>query len=154
MVQLKETRDIELLAALNEEVQQLHHRMHPHIFKSFDHKAIAAALRLFFEDRSCRAFVAWAGDKAAGYIITFVKQVKENAFHYSRCYVYVDQVAVLEQFQKQGVGELLLLKAEEIAKELSIDTLELDHWTSNIVAAAYFRKQGYELRKERLGRQL
>ena len=154
MIQLKETRDIELLAALNDEVQQLHHRMHPHIFKPFDHKTIAGALRLFFEDKSCRAFVAWQGDKAAGYIIIFVKQVEENAFHHGRRFMYVDQIAVLEQFQKQGVGEALLKKAEEIAKKLSIDTLELDHWASNIVAAAYFRKQGYELCKERLSRKL
>lgn len=150
MIQVKETKDHELLAALNEEVQDLHHRMHPEIFKPFNRGAVAGALRLFVAKEDCRAYVAWKGEEAVGYVILCVKETGDNAFHYSARTMYVDQVGVPVRYRKQGVGAALLHKAEELAKELVINCIELEHWTANATAAAYFRKQGYKLCREKL----
>jgi ribosomal protein S18 acetylase RimI-like enzyme len=150
MISIVETRDHELVASLAEGVQDLHYRLHPEIFKPFDKEGIVAAVKGFFADETCRAYVAYDGNTAAGYVIAYIREAKENAFHYTIRSVYVDQIAVLQQHQRTGAGRMLLEAVERLAREHSITKLELDHWTSNAVAASYFRKNGYSLRKERL----
>lgn len=86
---------------------------------------------------------AQRGDKAIGSAVMVVKEVAENAFHYQYKRLYIDQISVLAEYQKTGAGKLLLTKAEELARELSIHRLELDNWTANTVAADYFNKNGY-----------
>jgi len=49
-----------------------------------------------------------------------------------------------------GAGSLLMQQAELLAGENNISRIELDHWSANTVAAAFFRKNGYKLYKERL----
>lgn len=85
-----------------------------------------------------------------GYCIFMVRAAKENPFMYKRTSVYIDQVCVLKEYQKTGAGKLLLQKVEEVARHLSINKIELDHWSANTIAAAYFRKNGYNLYREQL----
>lgn len=150
MITVSETKDHELIASLAEGVQNLHCQMHPHIFKPYDKAAVTMAVQQFLEDPACRAYVAMEGTIPVGYAIFVVKEVKENAFHYNISTIYIDQVAVLKEYQNSGAGKLLLNEAEKLADTLSIKKLELDHWTANTVAARYFRKNGYALYKERL----
>jgi len=150
MIQVIETKDHELLAALNEEVQNLHFRMHPDLFKPFDKVAVSEAFSSFLAKDNCRAYVALKGGEAVGYIILFVNEGADNAFKYAERILYIDQVGVKEAYKKQGIANMLMEQAEALAKELSISKLELDHWSINEVAAAYFRNRGYTLCKERL----
>lgn len=150
MITISENRDACLIASLNADVQNLHAALHPELFKPFDQTAMEAALALFLEDPNCRVYVAHAGEQAVGYVLLLVREVPENAFHYRLHSIYVDQLSVLPEFRRSGAGQLLLEAAESLARELSIHRLELDHWSSNGLAAAYFRKQGYQLCKERL----
>lgn len=150
MISIARTNDHELLAALNEEVQDLHFRMHPELFKPFDKEAISAAFRTLLTKESCYAYVAMKGGEPAGYMILFLNEGTENAFKYAERSLYIDQVGVKTAFQKQGIGAMLLEQAEALAAQLSISKLELDHWSLNEVAASSFRARGYTLCKERL----
>ena len=150
MITVSQTKDHELIAALNEEVQNLHHALHPAIFKRFDKEATTAAIKDFMTDANCMAYTVGEGEIIMGYAIFMVKEAKENAFHYTIRTLYIDQICVLQQYRRSGAGALLMQQAEQVAKELSISRLELDHWSANTVAAAYFRKNGYTLCKERL----
>lgn len=144
------TNDHELIAGLNEQVQNLHNTMHPGIFKPFDRVATTSAIRDFMADAHCRAYIVEDGGVIMGYAIFMIKEIKENAFHYSMRTLYIDQICVLQEHRKSGSGALLMQQAERLAKELSITRLELDHWSANTVAAAFFRKNGYTICKERL----
>jgi ribosomal protein S18 acetylase RimI-like enzyme len=64
--------------------------------------------------------------------------------------IYIDQIAVLSQYQMTGAGRLLMEQAEKLAKEHSITHLTLEHWTDNTIAASYFRKKGFAPYRERL----
>ena len=141
-----------LVASLNEEVQNLHHSMHPEIFKPFDKAAITEAVKVFIAADNCQAYIAWKGEEPVGYMILFVRETGDNAFHYNIRSVYIDQIGVPRRCQKLGIGKLLLERAELVARDNGIQRIELDHWSANIAAAAYFRKSGYVLCKERLCR--
>lgn len=150
MITISETKDHQLIASLNEEVQNLHAQLHPDMFKTYNQAEMTAALSGFFTDANCHAYIAYKDGVPAGYAICFIREAKENAFHYDIRTLYIDQVAVLSQYRRDGISQLLMEQAEKLAKENGISKIELDHWTANTVAAKYFRKNGYALYKERL----
>lgn len=143
MITIAETKDAGLLALLNEEVQTLHHNMHPAIFKPFNRDEIAKAFSSQLSDPACTAYIASNGETPVGYAIFLIKEPVENPFKFKRRTLYIDQVGVLENHRRAGVGRMLLSKAEQLASELSISTIELDHWTTNLNAASFFEKSGY-----------
>lgn len=154
MITLQATADHGLIAQLNEEVQQLHVRLHPEVFKPYDKSSIAPALEKMMANPDCYAFVASLGEIPVGYLVMMVKRIPESAFTFARESLYIDQIGVLNDHRKTGVGSSLLEKAEQFAKELGISRIELDHWTMNTVAATYFRSKGYTLYREQLSKQI
>ncbi len=150
MISIVETKDYKIISKLNEEVQNLHARLHPEVFKAYNNEAIELEFKNFLSDPNCKCFLAKNDESAIGYIFCFIRAINENAFHYSFKTIYIDQLTVLEKYRRSGVGKLLLEQVEHLAKEHSIEKIELDHWSSNDVAARYFRKNGYQLYKERL----
>jgi ribosomal protein S18 acetylase RimI-like enzyme len=150
MITIQPTKDHKAIAALNEEVQNLHARIHPDLFKPHNPTAMEAALQVMLSDANSRCYLARENGLDVGYALFFIKEIKENAFHYAINTLYIDQISVLSSHRKSGVGALLMQQAEKLAAENSIRRIELDHWSANTVAASYFRKNGYSLCKERL----
>ena len=150
MITISETKDAKLIARLSEEVFNLHASLHPKIFKQHNQAAVEKTLEFFFADPSCRGFVAKQGGVEIGYAVFLIKEAEETDFLHKRKLLYIDQICVLEKYQRTGAGKLLMEQAEKLAKENSIDRITLDHWTSNVEAASYFRKKGYSPYREML----
>jgi ribosomal protein S18 acetylase RimI-like enzyme len=154
MLTLSPTRDHKLLAALNEQVQNLHHQLHPERFKPYDRAAVEAAMETQLADPSCVAYVVWEHELPIGYAICLTKTTRETAFTYPVRSLYVDQICVLGTHRKSGAGSLLMQQAEKLAQDLGLQRIELDHWSTNAVAAAFFRRKGYSLYREMLYKQI
>lgn len=150
MLTLTETRDFKTIAALNEDVQNLHARLHPEMFKPYNRAEMEKALEHFLADPNCHCYLVCQDGAAIGYAVFFIKEAKENAFHYTIRTLCIDQISVLPGHRGTGAGQLLMQKAEQLAQAHQIHKIELDHWSANVVAAAFFRKNGYRLYKERL----
>lgn len=143
MITLAPTRDAQLLALLNKDVQDLHHRLQPHIFKPWDQDSIASALKTMLQSADLLAFVAKVDGQHAGYILLKVIEKDENAFAYADRMIYIDQISVKNEFRGQGIGRILVEKAFEVAREEGITKIQLDHWTNNEGARAFFGKNGF-----------
>ncbi|MES2513749.1 MAG: GNAT family N-acetyltransferase [Bacteroidota bacterium] len=150
MITVVETRDYKLIAALNEEVQNLHASLHPEMFKPFVKSDMEKALENYLNEPNAYGYLVQKDGIAIGCAVFFIREAKENAFHYTIKTLYVDQISVLTKHQRTGAGKMLMDQAEKLAKEKSIQKIELDHWSANVVAASYFRKSGYKLYRERL----
>lgn len=143
MIAIEETRDSMLLALLNKDVQNLHHQMQPRIFKPWDQQAIAADFKRMLRNSELRAFVAKSEDQFLGYILLKVTEKIENAFVYRDRFVYIDQISVKPESRGQGIGQLLMGKAFQVARKEGIEKIRLDHWTDNLAARDFFLKQGF-----------
>lgn len=150
MITLQPTDDYRLIASLNEEVQELHARLYPQIFKPYNDVGIEHALKKMIGGLNCYAFVAFQDETPIGYMVLLIKEQPESAFTFARESLYIDQIGVLSEYQKTGVGSLMMERAERLAKELDMNRVELDHWTANTVAADYFRTRGYTMYREQL----
>lgn len=56
----------------------------------------------------------------------------------------ITNIAVLPSYRGQKLGDLLLTKAKEIAKEKGADVLSLEVRVSNYVAQSLYRKHGFQ----------
>ncbi len=149
-MEIIESKNFGLIASLVEEVQSLHAGLLPSVYKSFQLEPIREMMTQLLSDEKSRVFVAQESGEAIGYIMVLIKDVPENAFHYAYKLLHIDQIAVSSNYQKAGVGSILMDKAEVLAKELGIDRIELDHLFVNDTAAKFFMGKGFNSYREKL----
>lgn len=150
MTEIKETRDITLLTELCADVQELHHRMYPELFQPFNAAEVARFLKTVLDNPENRAFVAVHGEDVAGYVLLVPIRFPGNAFRKASNTLMIDQLFVDEDFRRKGIATLLLEKSREVAKEMNLQRLELNHWTANDSARALFGHFGFRYFNERM----
>jgi len=152
MIRILETKDYDLLANLNEEIQTFHHNMQPNIFKPYDKEPIKDFFKNTLNAENVAAFIAQKNESIVGYVLLFIIEVADNPFQYTRTFVLLDQILVLKKHQGKGVGKLLLETALSYAKEKNIDRIELNHWSLNASARKFFTQNKFEYFNEKMWR--
>ena len=148
MIKVLETKDYNLIAEMNEEVQLLHHKLYPEIFKPYNNSEVAKFFKDILTKETVKAFVAIENEKMLGYVLMFVNSFMENPFQSKREFILLDQILVLENARSKGIGKLLLDEVFTFAKSLNINVVELNHWTLNESARLFFNKNGFKYQKE------
>jgi diamine N-acetyltransferase len=134
-----------LLSSLCVDVQSLHAKHHPDLFKM--PKSNNFAVSFFDEilaDPATSIFIAEDNGQALGYILCKLIERPENLFKFAVRYLDVDQISVRSMAQGQGVGAALIKQAELLAREANAQRIHLDSWGFNIEAHAFFEKMGFE----------
>lgn len=150
MTEIHQTADITLLTELCADVQELHHRMYPELFQPFDPEGVAVFLKTILDNPENRAYVAVHENEVAGYVLLIPIRFPGNAFRKASNTLLIDQLFVDEDFRRKGIATLLLEKSREVAKELQLQRLELNHWTANDSARALFGAFGFRYFNERM----
>jgi GNAT superfamily N-acetyltransferase len=154
MLDIHETFDADLLTDLNEEIQTFHHHAYPEIFKPFDKVPIRSFFKSILERGDAHVFVAQETNIVLGYALLFIVEFGENPFQYSRKYILLDQILVMEKYRARGAGTSLLHWVYDFAKSLNINEIELNHWTRNVEARKFFKMNGFEYFNERMWKKL
>ncbi|MCR9173494.1 MAG: GNAT family N-acetyltransferase [bacterium] len=143
MTTIQPTKDFEILAELNAQVQTWHHAHYPDVFKKYDANAVTAFFKQQLNNVDSYAFLATYEDQLCGYILCIQKERSENPFQFEERYLLVDQIGVLPEFQRMGIAQLLMKEAESLANELGCDSLQLNHWLENENASQFFQDAGF-----------
>ena len=147
---IAETRDPGILTDLNEEVQSLHHQWYPNLFKPFDRQEVM----VFFSERlkgsDWFAYVASDRKGPLGYVLAIRNVYPDNPFRYRFERIILDQLVVIPAGRKLGLGRALVKKVEDLAIDLNIPRIELNHWTSNEAAHVFFQKVGFQYFNEQM----
>tara|TARA_R110002167_G_scaffold70453_4_gene198736 strand:- start:61410 stop:61892 length:483 start_codon:yes stop_codon:yes gene_type:complete len=64
----------------------------------------------------------------------------------------IDEIAVADAFQSQGIGSSLMKAAESWALDRSLKMLRLDLWSKNDHAIGLYKKHGFETIRQRMFR--
>jgi GNAT superfamily N-acetyltransferase len=142
-MEIKQTRDFDAIAHLNEGVQNLHHKLYPEEFKSFDLSLAESAFKRILADPDSIAFLATREGEAIGYILCMIKTRAESEFQYAKTTLLIDQIYVRDAYRKQGLAKALLDKAVDLAREKGIKEIGLNHWEANAAAGEFFAKNGF-----------
>ena len=149
MIRIVQNYDCDLLAHLNNEVQEHHHLLYPEIFKPFNHPETSNFYRSALGGGAL-AFVAYWLEQPVGYILLIKKETAENAFQNSQKFLLIDQIGVSRSYRNKGIASALIKKAEEIAGAAQIHSVRLNHWSQNDSAKMLFKKNGFSYINENM----
>ena len=144
-----------ILSALCADVQRLHAKHHPEIFKMpSDEKFAVEFFEEMLTDAKTFIYIAEDNGQALGYIVCQLTERPENPFTYLTRFLHIDQISVRPSAQGQGIGAALIKQAEITAKELEIKELRLDSWNFNTDAHVFFEKAGFQKYNHRFWRNI
>lgn len=149
-INIIKTRDTELLAILNHDVQEIHHHIEPELFKPYNKDNMKKLFDEALENENVSAYVAYFDEVVAGYMLLSKKYNEANYYKESYATLQIDQICVESDFKGKGIGKALVEFAKTRAKELEITRIEMNYWTKNNHSGEFFRSQGFENYNERL----
>ena len=135
--------DEALLARLNVAVHQIHVEGRPDIFKPPDVAELTEFMRGRLEDPTCVAYIAEVDGVPVGYTINEVVRRMESPFSNANSYVVVDNISVEPAYRSQGVGEALMERVYQLAREQGIKRVTLSVWAFNARAVAFYERLGF-----------
>lgn len=96
------------------------------------------SLRLFLANPDCWLFAAMAENRIVGFAYGYALQ----RLNTERKMLYIHEVGVLEEYQRQGIGTQLILKVKEACRAENICKMFLCCYQNNRGANALYRKTG------------
>jgi ribosomal protein S18 acetylase RimI-like enzyme len=132
------------LSTLNVDVQVIHAKALPHIFKQPASASFALQFMLDRIDDPLNYFlIGNVGGEDIGYIFARIIDRPENPFMHAWKYIYIDQISIKPTYQRLGYGEQLMEAIQKVASEAGIDTIALDTWSFNHQAQSFFKKHDF-----------
>jgi ribosomal protein S18 acetylase RimI-like enzyme len=135
--------DVEAIAALNTEVQELHFASRPDQFRTARVEEIAPWITELLHNPSARLWVAELGGAVVGYVVTLVRERPENPFCPARTWWEIDNLGVQAKHRRGGIGRALVSHVVDEARARGIRDLELQAWAFNQNAQQAFRSLGF-----------
>ncbi|GGA86584.1 N-acetyltransferase [Ornithinibacillus halotolerans] len=151
---ISQTKDAGLIAKLNKPVHDLHVELYPEFFKPYNFEEIKTFFQSMVEKENYIFLVLEDGDMPLGFAMIEIRNHPETMFKKAYSSLYVHQISVLNQKQKKGYGTRLMEAIEGHAKERGINRIELDYWSENEVASSLYEKNGYEISRLFVSKQL
>jgi len=147
--------NVDSIAGLNVDVQNVHAAALPHIFKAVNDGAFARSyIAECMSNPDSYFYIASLDGEDIGYVYARVVHRPENAYRHAWDFVYIDQISVKPEHQSKGCGALLMQAVRDLAKQNGIDIIALNFWAFNDKARAFFAQQGFVTYNERVWMQL
>ena len=138
-------KDISGLAKLLYQVQDVHAKGRPDLFKRGGRKYTDADLEVLLEDASRPVFVSVdENGSVEGYAFCILEPVPEGPSLQPVRTLYVDDVCVDEDKRRRHIATALYEYVRAFAKENGCDRITLNVWTMNPPAQRFYEKMGME----------
>jgi ribosomal protein S18 acetylase RimI-like enzyme len=141
--------DVPAILALYGELTEVHRQRHPELYDS----AITSRDPAVLERELEHPHVSWlVAEATSGEVIGYTRLVHvttpEGLPLRSRSFCLVDDLVVAPTHRRQGAASALLGAAQDWAKALKLESLEVTVWTFNESAQELYEKHGFgELRQ-------
>jgi len=137
------TGDEVVLVRLNQFVQELHVANAGDTFRRADDTEWTAWYRALFDKPDIRIWIAEMDHVPVGCVMVSHKEQAESPYRFGCRRHDIDQIAVLPDWQRRGIGRALVAKVIEEARAEGIDEIELSSWSFNQSAHEAFRRLGF-----------
>jgi diamine N-acetyltransferase len=145
--------EYERLSMLWKDVEYLHHRAFPHIFREPDDASRSAVESLIVGPDST-ILIAETNNEIAGFVTLQVHQVQQTPRMRKRRFVMIENMAVDPLLRRHGIGRALLRAAEDWAAQRGIAVLQLFVWEFNDAAMRFYESKGFVTELRGMARRL
>ncbi len=141
-------RDIPDLLRLLVQVDMVHHRGRPDLFKGPATKYNESQLRAILRDEKTPVFVCVDDDdRVLGYAFCVVKRQENDSVLTDITTLYIDDLCVDEAVRGRRVGRTLYEYAVAYARGIGCYNLTLNVWSCNGAAMRFYEKCGMKPQK-------
>ncbi len=135
--------DLDDVNELNKEVQALHYKIDKELFKSPENSNIREELQPLIDRENSAVLIARANETIMGFISYRECSLPASGITNEIPMIFIHHMGVKKILQKQGIGNALLNAVFKCADEKGIKRVQLDVWTLNVDAKAFFQKRGF-----------
>lgn len=140
--------DKEQIVELLMQMQELHCRNRPDIFKEKSKKETEKEFDEIMENKERNITIVVNGDdKVCGLCIFKIKEVKDHPDLKDVKILYIEKIGVDEKCRRKGIGKLMMKEMKKVAKKLDCDRIELNCWSFNEGAIEFYKSQGMEIQR-------
>lgn len=137
-----EARDVPAILRLLVQVNMVHHRGRPDLFKGPATKYTEAQLKDILRNDETPVFVYADGDGVKGYAFCILKQYPDDNILTDAKTLYIDDLCVDERARGRGVGRALYGFALDYARERGCYNVTLNVWACNQSAMRFYENCG------------
>jgi len=146
MIRQATIADIPRIIDLLHQVDMVHHRLRPDLFKPCTTKYDEQELETLLYDESKPIFVYDDGD-VLGYAFCQITEVKDDRLLQDRKTLYIDDLCVDEAARGKHIGKALFNFVHEYAKSIGCHAITLNVWESNDSAIRFYQNMGMHPQK-------
>ena len=148
-------QDYSGLCALFEEVDTLHRRAHPGLFRkqrgpARDRQYLAALLA----EATVAIFVAELEGQVVGLVHLLIEDAPDIPIFVPRRYAVIDDLVVRQDLAGAGIGRALMERAGDWARDRGASSMELNVFEFNQAARAFYERLGYHTVSRRMSKAL
>ena len=142
--------DLGSIAELLLIVHRLHVSAHPGTYREISRETAVAFLAARMAEEDAYLRVAELDSELIGYCSAAIRSSPSIPLFQPRRFVYVNEVVVEPESRMSGVGRALIADLKELARHQGVEEIELDVAHFNSGANAFFKRQGFELLREKV----
>lgn len=146
MIRKAEKQDIGRMIELLHQVNMVHYRIRPDLFKPHTTKYTEQELEALLQDESRPVFVFVDG-QVLGYAFCQITEVKGHGLLQDAKSLYIDDICVDEQARGKHVGTALYDHVLKFAGSIGCHNITLNVWEGNEPALSFYRKMGMGVQK-------
>jgi ribosomal protein S18 acetylase RimI-like enzyme len=146
MIRQATIADIPRIIDLLHQVDMVHHRLRPDLFKPCTTKYDEQELETLLYDESKPIFVYDDGD-VLGYAFCQITEVKDDRLLQDRKTLYIDDLCVDEAARGKHIGKALFNFVHEYAKSIGCHAITLNVWEGNDSAIRFYQNMGMHPQK-------
>ena len=146
MIRKANTGDISQIINLLHQVDMVHHRIRPDLFKPDTTKYDEQELCKLFNDSNKPIFVYDDGG-VLGYAFCQITDIKNDKLLQDAKTLYIDDICVDESARGQHVGKSLFEFVRNYAQSIGCHNITLNVWTGNDAALSFYKAMGMQVQK-------
>ena len=139
-------RDLPRVGELLLQVNEVHHKIRPDLFKTNARKYTDDELRAIFRDPDAPVFVYETDGRVLGYAFCILQTRRGNNLVDGKT-LYLDDLCVDSAARGRGIGTALYRYVLDYAKSIGCHNVTLNVWEGNDAALAFYRKCGMKVQK-------
>ena len=142
-IRFAKAEDLDRVNELRRQVNELHAKGKPEIFRAEFSPEFRDFIMTIFEDPLKRILVCERGGVICGFAVLSRIIRPENPVKRAAEYLDVDEFGVDEACRRQGVGAEMIAAIRDYAKSEGLDRVELNMWEFNQGALAFYEAEGF-----------
>ena len=147
MIRLAVKNDIEKVNILRKQVNDLHVKGEPQIFKGFTNE-LKEYVNNFIQDENKMLLVFEDGGKIISYAMLEILEKPETSYRFATKFLEIHEIGVDLNCHSKGIGQQMMEKIKQIAKEKDLNQIQLDCWSFNQKALKFYDKQEFKKYRE------